>query len=90
MEIRDRNEVVDILKRYGNGDAWVTQTFGFVRTSEKRSEHIVTVEVHERVSGPGPRFSVVATDEDGRQASGNSGDKLNVVLATVHWEDLDK
>jgi hypothetical protein len=90
MENSERNQVVDILKRYGNGDAWVTHTFGFVRTSDKRSEHIVNVEVYERISGPGNRFSVVATDENGRQASGNSADKLDVVLATVHWEDLDK
>lgn len=50
----------------------------------------MTVHVHERVSGPGPRFAVAVTAEDGRQASGNNGDSLAAVLATVHWEDLDE
>ena len=89
MEIRDRNAVVDILKGYGNGEAWTVTTFGFVRVSETRSEYMVTVEVHEHV-GSSPRFSIIATDEDGRKTSGNSNDSLHAALATVHWGDLDK
>lgn len=36
------------------------------------------------------RYHVVATDEDGLSASGNPGNELGAVLATVHWWDLDQ
>jgi hypothetical protein len=36
------------------------------------------------------RWSVSAVDEDGRAAAGNAGPTLDVVIATVHWSDLDK
>ena len=50
----------------------------------------ITIEVLDSGAGDPQRWAVVATDEHGRQASGNSGPDLETVLATVHWWDLDR
>jgi hypothetical protein len=51
----------------------------------------VTIEIHDRGSElPAGRYRVIATDEDGRQASGNGDNALDVVLSTVHWYRLDE
>jgi hypothetical protein len=36
------------------------------------------------------RYACEATSEDGKVATGNNGPSLEVVLATVHWQDLDR
>jgi hypothetical protein len=90
METREMNETVEMLKKLGTGDAWKTFHFGLVRESETHGTQMVSVEVHERIGGPGTRFDVVATDSDGRQASGNGADSINTALAVVHWDALDK
>jgi len=36
------------------------------------------------------RYACSATSEDGKVATGNNGPSLDIVLATVHWQDLDK
>jgi hypothetical protein len=35
------------------------------------------------------RFLVRAYDEDGRYATGNGGESIDIAIATVHWGDLD-
>jgi hypothetical protein len=49
----------------------------------------VTVELHDRGESADPRWSVVARTDNGRSASGNPDNNLDVALATVHWWDLD-
>ncbi len=51
----------------------------------------VTIEVLD--SGPADpsyRYTVVATDERGRTATGNPGAQLSDVLREVHWQELDQ
>ena len=36
------------------------------------------------------RYSCCATSDDGKTASGNPGASIDLVLATVHWYNLDK
>lgn len=51
----------------------------------------VTVEIHD--AGPdapaGLRYTCVAKSDDGKAATGNPNASIDVVLATVHWGDLD-
>jgi len=35
------------------------------------------------------RYACVATSKDGKVAKGNEGPSIDVVLATVHWQELD-
>lgn len=35
------------------------------------------------------RYIVTAYDEDGRYATGNGGDTIEVAIATTHWHKLD-
>lgn len=53
----------------------------------------VTVEILESFGAGldrGPRYTVTVTDEFGRRATGNGDDDLDVALATIHWNDLDR
>lgn len=51
----------------------------------------VLVEIHDSGPDHSPnRYHVVATSVDGRSASGNPGDSIDVALAFVHWWELDK
>ena len=66
-------------------------TYRAYRKNKKGVDKEVTIEVLDRGPGkPDLRYLVIATDQDGKQASGNSGPNLEVVLATVHWYDLDR
>lgn len=54
----------------------------------------VTVEVWDAGSGGGPgggqyRWTVQATDEDDRMATGNGAPTLEVAIDTTHWHELD-
>jgi ketosteroid isomerase-like protein len=69
-------------------------TFKCYRQSADGRTQEVTVEIHD--AGPRgdpeaypPRYRCIARSDDGKTASGNSADRIDVVLATLHWQDLD-
>jgi hypothetical protein len=67
-------------------------TFKCYRETADGGLQEVTVEIHD--AGPemeGARYSCVArtNDDDGKTASGNPHDRVEVVLSSVHWWDLD-
>ena len=67
-----------------------TTTFRCYQDREIRGTFEVTVTILD--GGPGAtggRYRCVAKSEDGATATGNPDDNLDVVLATVHWGDLD-
>jgi hypothetical protein len=64
-------------------------TFKCYREAADGRTQEVTVEIHDRGPGDAPRYSCVARSDDGKGASGNSNDTLEVVLSTLHWSNLD-
>jgi hypothetical protein len=68
----------------------VTTFIGYRKRKPDGEVHKVTIEVWDAGPGTVQRYMVVATDEDGRQASGNPFDRLDLTLDMVHWFDLDR
>ena len=64
-------------------------TFRCYRQSADGRTQEVTVEILDKGPGDSPRYSCVARSDDGKAASGNSADQIDVVLSTLHWWDLD-
>jgi hypothetical protein len=64
-------------------------TFKCYREASDGHTQEVTVEILDRGLGDVPRYSCVARSDDGKAASGNSADSVDVVLSTLHWWDLD-
>jgi hypothetical protein len=65
-------------------------TFKCYRETADKGPKEVTVEIHDAGPGvEGARYSCVARSADGRAASGNPHDRVDVVLSSVHWSDLD-
>jgi hypothetical protein len=91
MEIQDDQELmrVAVQKASRSSELCVVTTFKGYRARGDGANKNVVIEV--RDGGPSDpfRYCVVATDEDGRVATGNPFDKLEAALAMVHWQDLD-
>ena len=69
--------------------AHVTTFKCYRKTADERMQE-VTVEIHDAVPEvEGARYSCVARSDDGKAASGNPADRVEVVLSSVHWSDLD-
>ena len=84
-------DVIEHLKRVGGiFAAYQVTTFKAYRRDKAGVEREVTVEVWDAGPDSPRRYSVVATDEKGRQAGGNSHISLQAAIAMVHWWDLDK
>ena len=65
-------------------------TFNCLRETADGGQQEVTVEIHDAGPGvEGTRYRCVARSADGKAASGNPHDRVNVVLSSVHWSDLD-
>ena len=64
-------------------------TFKCYRETAGGRTQEVTVEIQDE--GPeveGARYSCVARSDDGKAASGNPADRVEVALSFVHWGDL--
>jgi hypothetical protein len=85
-------EIIEKLKKHmGATEVYHVTKFKAYRTAKDGAQQEVEVEVWDRgPSSPETRYSVSATADDGKTASGNNGSDLNTVLATVHWYNLDK
>lgn len=67
----------------------VVHTFTGHRKNRAGKMKAVTVEIREEMPGASYRYSVKATDEDGREATGQGGDTVQTALFTTHWDNLD-
>ena len=65
-------------------------TFKGYRDNEQGRTRWVTVEIWDAGPDAHYRYRVIATDEDGRKATGNGGDTISQAIFTTHWEDLDR
>lgn len=97
MDIRDTSAVINALNDAARGagggspETWRVETFDMVRESPAHGHQEVTVTILDRGDEISPRYFVSAETKDGRHScSGNSGDDLSVVIATVHWYQLDR
>jgi hypothetical protein len=70
----------------------LTKVFKCYRNDKQGGVQMVTVELYDAGpdSDPQLRYHCVAKTDTGKSASGNPGPSIAVVLATVHWWDLDK
>ncbi len=79
-----------LLEHAGCFEAYSVTTFKAYRREKKGG---ATQEVMIEILDAGPtksnRYQVVATDQFGRVASGNSLDSLIDTLRITHWYDLD-
>lgn len=58
----------------------------------RRGHRLVTVVIHDRgPNAPAPlRYHATAQTEDGATATGNPAESIQTVLATLHWDKLDR
>jgi hypothetical protein len=99
MEAKERKRYMDgheAIRRLKNHadifEAYEVRTFQCYRHSQDGSVQEVEVKIMD--AGPdvdaGVRYSVVATSEDGKTASGNSAESIQTALAILHWYELDR
>ena len=88
----DPRDVMPELKKVANFfEVYHTTSFSGYRNRKDGGVQKVLVEIQDAGPVAGEmRYSCVATSEDGRQASGNPGPSIDLVLGTVHWWDLDR
>lgn len=92
MDIEDTAAVAQAINKAATGDrTWKTHTYVIDRRSPVHGMQEVHVTIRDGGKGADPRYHVEAKTDDGQHGcSGNSGNKLDVVISTVHWQDLDK
>jgi hypothetical protein len=85
-------EILDTLKSVlGAFEAHLRTEYIVYRHKRGGGVQEVRVEVLDAGPSMGPvRFHVSAKSDDGRTATGNPAESLEIALATVHWGDLDK
>jgi hypothetical protein len=82
-------EIIEQLKKAGSF-VEVHRLYHFRCHRESAGTHTVDVEITDMgESNPNARYSVIATQDDGKTASGNSGRTIQEALAMVHWFNLD-
>ena len=84
-----------IIKRLkevdGISEVYHKTSFEVSRRAKNGTDQSVTVDI--LYAGPeagSQRYACQATSRDRKMATGNNGTSVNVVLSTVHWQDLDK
>jgi hypothetical protein len=83
--------IPELLKVANFFEVYHKTAFKCYRNAKNGAVQEVLVEIQD--AGPaagGSRYSCVATSEDGKVARGNPGPSIDVVLATVHWGELDE
>ena len=88
MDEKELHEAVAALGNLSN----VQRVYHFNATRKLKDGggELVSIEIHD--SGQdceGGRYTVVARNEQGRGASGNSFNAIGPALACVHWHKLD-
>ncbi|MCP3422970.1 hypothetical protein [Nocardioides pinisoli] len=90
MDISETSEVIKALNAAASGsETWRQETFVMQRESETHGWQDVTITILDRGPSISPRYAVSAETAGGQRCAGNSGDDLEVVIATVHWYQLD-
>lgn len=90
----DYSEMINKLKELqGVGFFEVYHKTSFECYRERKSGGVQTVTVEVLDAGPNvhpdSRYHINAIGENGKKATGNPAESIDVLLATVHWWDLD-
>jgi len=85
------DEIFDLIKESG-GIFELYRVTAFEGYRKRRDGEVKSVRVEILDAGPGvpERWTVSATDADGRRAGGNPAERLDVALAITHWPELDR
>ena len=84
-------DALAVLKEtIGVFEIYQVSTFRMYRKPKGGGVQELTVEVWDAGPQEPSRYHVIATTEDGREASGNAGSTIQEAIAFVHWGDLDK
>lgn len=87
----DRDTMFAELAKRGFSETYKVSTFECYREREDGGMQEVKIEVLDRGPGAGDlRYTVRATDDESRLATGNPRDNLTDAVRGVHWYDLDK
>jgi hypothetical protein len=87
----DTSEILTRLSKWANlSEVYEVKTFTGYRQDKQGRLCDVTIRVCDAGSGARYRFSVTATDEHGRVATGNPESSLELAIASVHWAELDR
>ncbi len=93
MDEREMLATFESLKRFAKVHEVYQVTYfkGYRTTKQGDRELEVTFEIHDRGPNAGNlRYTVIATDEEGRMATGNPDVSIEMALRHVHWYDLDR
>lgn len=84
--------IVGMLKAVpGAFEAYLRTDYEVYRNKKDGGTQKVNIAVYD--SGPSmrsSRYHVVATSDDGRTATGNPAESLEITMAIVHWGALDR
>jgi hypothetical protein len=79
-------------KFHGIFEVYHRTSFQGYRTAKNGESQKVEVDIFD--AGPNVnsilRYHCVATTEDGKRATGNAAESVDIALAIVHWGDLDR
>jgi hypothetical protein len=88
----DAIEVINRLKKLSGPrffEVYEKSTFQCYRNKKTGGVQKVTVEILDAGSDDENRYHCIATGDDGSTATGNPASTIEIVLATVHWGELD-
>lgn len=88
----DPADVINLLKQHaGFFEVYQEVSFEAYRHAENGEVQKVNVKILDAGPGAGQeRYMCIATSEDGKVASGNPSDHIDVALLIVHWHELDR
>ncbi len=82
--------IAELKKVAGIFEAYHATSFKCYRNKKAGGVQEVLVEILDAGSDNSQRYHCTATTDDGRSATGNPAPSIDVVLATLHWGDLDR
>lgn len=86
----ESDAILTRLAKDSKADLRRVTTFRGERRHRSGRMREITIEIHDAgVEAGGLRWSVIATDGDGRMATGNPEADLRVAISCVHWQHLD-
>jgi hypothetical protein len=85
-------EIISYLKKLtGSSEVYHKTSFECYRKAKDGTEQEVLVEILDGGTDVDPqrRYHCSATTKDGKMATGNPAESIEVVLSLVHWDELD-
>ena len=86
------DKLISELKKHANFfEVYHKTSFRCFRKAENGNDQEVNVDILDAGPDAGQlRYHCVAKSEDGKMATGNPAESIEIVLFGLHWYDLDK